>query len=99
MDVWGLGVILYTLLVESSPFDDGKFESTIHNVKYHNPHLPSDLSQEATHLINGMLQKKEENRFSLDQVMSAKFFQSSTENNINFDSGIGTSSNLQYSSG
>merc|ERR1719264_1999585 len=52
-DIWGLGVILYTLLVGKTPFDDGKVKSTLEKVIHHNPEFPPTLSRNAVPLING----------------------------------------------
>ena len=92
-DIWGLGIILYTLLVGKAPFDDGRVKSTIENVKHHNPEFPPTLSQNAVHLINGMLQKDDSKRFSLEKILSHPFLCPSTPPSsllTSSDSGFGT---------
>ena len=92
-DIWGLGVILYTLLVGKAPFDDGRVKSTIEKVIHHNPEFPPTLSQNAVHLINGMLQKDDSKRFSLEKILSHPFLCLSTPPSsllTSSDSGFGT---------
>ena len=92
-DIWGLGVILYTLLVGKTPFDDGKVTSTIKNVIHHNPEFPPTLSRNAVHLINGMLQKDDSKRFLLPEILAHPFLCPSTPPSsllTSSDSGFGT---------
>jgi len=92
-DIWGLGVILYTLLVGKTPFDDGKVKSTLEKVIHHNPEFPPTLSRNAVHLINGMLQKDDLKRFSLQEILAHPFLCPSTPPSsllTSSDSGFGT---------
>ena len=94
VDIWGLGTILYTLLVGRQPFDDGNVKSTLKRTVHQNPSFPPGLSQNAIHLINGMLQKDEGERFTLQQVLRHPFVTAessfTTSSLLTGDSGIGT---------
>ena len=94
-DIWGLGVIMYTLLVGKNPFDDGKVKSTLDNVQYQNPEFPPTMSDAAIGFCNGMLQKDLGKRFSLQTILEHPFLQPSTPYSsllTSADSGFGTQS-------
>lgn len=74
-DVWGLGCMLYTLLVGKPPFDseNGGIKSTLNKVLTSNFTLPSYLSAEAKDLLNRLLQKNPSERITLNQVLLHPF--------------------------
>nr|CAI5861153.1 unnamed protein product [Callosobruchus analis] len=93
-DVWGLGCLLYTLLVGSPPFDTPAVKSTLTKVVLSNYTLPDHLSSEAKDLINSLLQKNPKDRITLDQILEHPFLKRTRNvaSHLNHDSGIHTMS-------
>lgn len=72
-DVWGLGCLLYTLLVGKPPFDTQAVRSTLTRVVMASYELPSHLSREAKDLIDALLQKNPKDRLRLGQILEHPF--------------------------
>lgn len=67
-DTWSCGIILYALLTGFLPFDGGDLPNTLRLVKKGEYFIPDELSYEATDLIQQILQKKPENRISIQEM-------------------------------
>lgn len=76
-DVWGLGCLLYTLLVGTPPFDTHAVKSTLTRVVMANYKLPNHLSTEAKDLIDSLLQKNPKDRIKLAQILEHPFIKRS----------------------
>lgn len=72
-DVWGLGCMLYTLLVGKPPFDTDGIRSTLTKVVMAEYQIPSSLSLEAIDLINKLLRKNPAERITLEDVLKHPF--------------------------
>ncbi|XP_034247206.1 serine/threonine-protein kinase PLK4 [Thrips palmi] len=81
-DVWGLGCMLYTLLVGHPPFDTDAVKSTLTRVVMADYTVPSYLSSEAQDLINKLLKKNPRERISLHGILKHPFLLCSKQNLI-----------------
>ncbi|KAJ5595539.1 uncharacterized protein N7459_001747 [Penicillium hispanicum] len=67
-DMWSCGIILFALLTGYLPFDGGDLPSTLRLVKRGEYMIPSELSAEAADLIQRILQKRPEDRISMQSI-------------------------------
>jgi len=67
-DVWGLGCLLYTLLVGRPPFDTAGVRSTLTKVVMADFTLPLSLSNEVRDLILSLLKKNPSERIKLGDI-------------------------------
>lgn len=72
-DVWGLGCMLYTLLVGRGPFDTNEVKSTLSRVRNGKYTMPDHISIEAKDLLYRLLQKVPRDRISLLDVLKHPF--------------------------
>nr|CAG4643834.1 EOG090X03P9 [Lepidurus arcticus] len=90
-DVWGLGCLLYTMLVGKPPFDTDGVKATLTRVVMADFKLPDYLSPEAKDLIKQCLKKNPKERIKLQNILSHPFILQSTHTNSQ-DSGLGLAS-------
>lgn len=72
-DVWGLGIMMYTLLVGRPPFDTDGVASTLKKVVSSELMIPINMSAEARDLLDKLLQKDPNSRIRLDDVLRHPF--------------------------
>ncbi|THK33125.1 serine/threonine-protein kinase PLK4 isoform X1 [Diachasma alloeum] len=72
-DVWGLGCMLYTLLVGRPPFDTDAVKSTLTRVVMADYKIPSHLSDMARDLIERLLKKNPRERIKLKDISKHPF--------------------------
>ncbi|XP_058177593.1 serine/threonine-protein kinase PLK4 [Anopheles ziemanni] len=88
-DVWGLGCMLYTLLVGKPPFDTNGVKSTLTKVVMSSYSMPAHISSNARDLIDRLLQKNPNARIKLEDVLSHPFL-------CRYDLGLKTSTSGIY---
>lgn len=72
-DVFGLGSIMYALLVGKPPFDSNGVKSTLTRVVMDDFVRPAFLSMEAKDLLNRLLTKNDHERLLIEDVLSHPF--------------------------
>ncbi|CAG7709739.1 unnamed protein product [Allacma fusca] len=82
-DVWGLGVLMYSILVGKAPFDaeDG-IKSTLTRVVMAEVKYPPYLSIEARDLIKSLLRKNPNERIKLQAILEHPFMRKFRQNSI-----------------
>lgn len=74
VDLWSLGVIVYTLLVGRPPYEDDSVESTYENIRNNRYSFPNlDISEAAKDLIEKILVLEPERRLTLDEILQHEF--------------------------
>ena len=75
VDIWSLGVIIYTLLIGKPPFETSNVKKTYSRIRTISYSFPEhvNISERAKHLIKRMLVKDPTKRISLDDLMSCEF--------------------------
>ncbi len=76
VDIWSLGVVLYTWLIGKPPFETSDVSTTYRRIRDSVYYFPDKvpLSDEAKDLIKRMLQKNPDMRPSLDEISQHPFF-------------------------
>lgn len=73
VDVWGLGCMMYTLLVGKPPFDTDGVKSTLTRVVMADFIMPNFLSHEAKDLLDRLLRKNPSERIHIEDVLTHPF--------------------------
>jgi Protein kinase domain len=76
VDIWSLGVIIYTCLVGKPPYEAKDVKATYQRILANEYSFPKDntVSENAKDLIRSMLQSRPEDRPSLKKISSHPFF-------------------------
>ena len=71
MDIWSIGVIMYTLLFGKPPFEDNTVEQTYENIKHNRFSYPGSIpvSLPAKDLISKILITDPSKRIGLEEIL------------------------------
>jgi len=79
MDIWGVGIILYRLLVGKPPFYSENTQEMFEKIKTATYEVPDNLSPEVIDLIGRILQTNPEDRPTCHRILKHEWFQGPTK--------------------
>ncbi|TPX68540.1 hypothetical protein SpCBS45565_g02977 [Spizellomyces sp. 'palustris'] len=76
VDIWSLGVVMYTLLIGKPPFQTKDVKAIYKKIRDNSYEFPPQIaiSRSAKDIITGLLQSRPERRPSVDDIMQHEYF-------------------------
>jgi len=74
VDIWSVGVIIYTLLAGKPPFETSNVKTTYNRIRKNTYSFPEGISPQAKHLISLILQLDPNSRPPVTYLLSHEFF-------------------------
>ena len=74
IDAWGLGCVIFEMLTGSPPFYDSRQAVMNENIVFNSPRYPSSLSPCVVGLIDGLLNKIQSRRMTVEAAMRHPWF-------------------------
>lgn len=74
VDWWALGILLYEIMFQETPFYDENQSVMFDNILNKEPEIPKHSHKAASDLIRNLLKKDQDERFDCDQIKSHSFF-------------------------
>ncbi|KAL9649881.1 hypothetical protein ABK040_011354 [Willaertia magna] len=75
LDIWACGVTLYVLVTGRQPFvDDGNIMNLYEQIASGKYEIPDWVEDDLKELIKGMMEKDEDARWTIEQIKSCKWF-------------------------
>ena len=73
-DIWSSGIVLYSMLVGTLPFDDQELNSLYDQIKIGTFYIPSTLSLEAIDFLKSILRVDPTKRLNIEQIKKHPWF-------------------------
>ena len=83
VDIWSIGVLLFELITGKVPFEGNDIEEVANNIVKLKIKWPSDIDPDAKDLISKILRLNQNERLSIEKILSHKFFSKYFPNAVN----------------